>query len=98
MNEAWAQALDDFESRLAHAEAVIELHDDAGPAPSSPSPGIESPLPSELRDRADQLLTRAGHIERRLVDEQRRIREELARLPRAPAVETPRGQRFDVGA
>lgn len=91
---AWAEALDAFEARLVLAEAALELADDdsdeggdggRGIPAAFEAPSVPGPLPAEYADRARALLARALGIEERLTAAQRRIRAELARLPRLPA-------------
>jgi len=93
----WPDLLDEFESRVRLAEALLELGaaNDA-PAPFTP-PATPAPIPPALVARAEALLDRAGGVQRRLVEEQARIRTELARLPRVQAAART-GLRFDAGA
>jgi hypothetical protein len=91
MTTTWVAALDDFEHRLVLAEAVLELGsdtDDEAPTGAWAAfrpPEMAEPFPADLVARAETLLSRAGAVERRLLDEQARIRAELARLPKSRA-------------
>jgi len=87
--EAWSEALDEFEARLLLAEAALELAEEGAAPPFEPPP-VEGPIPPECADRARALLARARGVEDRLVASRQRIRAELARMPRLPAVSESR--------
>jgi len=95
---SWGPVLDDFEARLAAAEALSEL----GLADEAPetfvAPHVAEPFPRDLLGRAEDLLGRAKTVEKALRAEQRRIRAQLAKLPKAPIPERRAGERFEFEA
>ena len=78
---AWDVALDDFEATIARCAAQLDINNDTDVPPFQP-PVVDRPLPGELAARAHDLLARAAALTEQMEAEQRRIREELARLPR----------------
>ncbi len=97
MTATWAGALDEFEARLLLAQAVLELGGDGDAPPPFEPPRLPAPFPAELERRAQALLERAAALEEGLGAEQRRLRADLARLPRLTAVGEP-VSRFDTQA
>ena len=93
MSEAWERTLAECEARLdaagAHAPGAVEFPPFSAPA------GLD-PMPAALAGRARALVDRGEKLAHELGGEQDRIRSELRRLPRMPAV--PGQGHFDTKA
>jgi hypothetical protein len=92
---SWRNVLDECDARLAAATAAL---DRGAGEPVAPFAGadVSEPLPGELVERARDLVDRSELLERRLRDEQDRLRTELRRLPRMPTA--PREVHFEAKA
>jgi hypothetical protein len=89
---AWDVALDEFEATIARCAATLDADNQTAVPPFEP-PAVDGPLPGELAARAHHLLARAAELTERMEAEQRRIREELAKLPRRrPEREAPQAE------
>ncbi len=86
MTDGWEQALRDCEARIDTTAAALNSGARAH-LDEFTEPVVEQSLPSSLVPRAQDLVERGEALERRLAEEQARIRAELRRLPRMPAVQ-----------
>ncbi len=86
MSDGWEQALRDCEARIDTTAAALNRGARAR-LDEFTEPVVGESLPAGLVPRARELVERGEQLERRLADEQARIRAELRRLPRMPAAQ-----------
>jgi hypothetical protein len=91
----WEQAIASCEARLDAACAALDNGDPRAIEPFV-TPPVSGTIPDALLGRVRECASRGERLQGRLADELERIRRELRRLPRMPAVRPE--NRFDAQA
>jgi hypothetical protein len=74
---SWATTLDAFEARLVAQRALLDVGEAGELAPFEPLTSL-GPLPTELLNRARELLAQAEDVERELADNVTALGQDLA--------------------